>query len=208
GPGSDGVNRHCTCFCDAMMRPMPAEMSQVSVPTLARWGACAEAGPARARPRPRAAAARMRRFMTKLLVLIHVAGGLTRGIRAGSGRAQTPRNVNGLWLLQAAAEALDAAARLLQRRGGGGVGDAERRPQPERGSLHHGHTLLLEELGHEILVGGERLAARRAPFHGAGARGIDVERAFGLGALDAVRLVEHGDAQVAPLLEHRVVPGD
>src|SRR5207248_2749322 len=63
-------------------------------------------------------------------------------------------------LPQAAAEALDAAAGLLQVFGLGGIRDAERRPQPEGGALHHRHPLGFQQLGHEILVGGE-LATRR-----------------------------------------------
>src|SRR5258708_8295602 len=40
-------------------------------------------------------------------------------------------------LPQAGAEALDALARLLRQRRRRGVGDAERRAEPDRGPLHH-----------------------------------------------------------------------
>src|SRR5262245_44654341 len=108
---------------------------------------------------------------------------------------------------QVAAEALNAPASFLHVLGLGGVGNAERGTETERRTLHHRHALGLQQLGDEVLVGAELMAARRGPAHGAGARRIDVERALGLGALDAARLIEHRDAEVAPLLEDGVVVG-
>ena len=80
--------------------------------------------------------------------------------------------------------------------------------ETERRALHHRHALGLQQLGDEVLVGHELVSARRRPADGAGTGRIDVERALRLRALDAARLVEHRDAQVAALLEDRVVLGD
>src|SRR3974390_560822 len=44
GPGRDGVNMQVTSFFDAMIRPIPAEISQVSVPTFVRSRDCAQVG--------------------------------------------------------------------------------------------------------------------------------------------------------------------
>src|SRR3974390_756001 len=44
GPGRDGVNMQVTSFFDAMIRPIPAEISQVSVPTFVRSRDCAKVG--------------------------------------------------------------------------------------------------------------------------------------------------------------------
>src|SRR3974390_44400 len=44
GPGRDGVNMQVTSFFDVMIRPMPAEISQVSVPTFVRSRDCAKVG--------------------------------------------------------------------------------------------------------------------------------------------------------------------
>src|SRR5262245_43903562 len=115
-----------------MMRPIPPEMSQVSVPTLVRCGAWAEAGNAMIAA---TAAAPMRdRIMGKNSTLRcseKPQRGTTHGNRAGSAQDETVYRFKGLWLLQVAAEALDAAARLLQRRGRGRIRDAERRPEAE-----------------------------------------------------------------------------
>src|SRR4030088_230312 len=64
-------------------------------------------------------------------------------------------------LAQIPAEALDALARILQRRRGGGVGDAEGRAEPEGRALHHRDAFGLQELGDEILVAGELLPGPR-----------------------------------------------
>src|SRR5438132_2401860 len=111
-------------------------------------------------------------------------------------------------LSQIAAEALDAAAGLFEVLGLGRVGDAERRPEAERRTLHHRNAFGLEQLGDEILIVAELLAVRRSLADRAGAGRIDVERALGARALDAVRLVEHRDAEVAPFLEDLVVLRD
>src|SRR6266851_8026746 len=111
-------------------------------------------------------------------------------------------------LAQISAEALDALAGVLQRRGGGGVGNAEGRAVTERRSLHHRDAFRFQELGDEILVGLERLAGRRLLADRAGAGRKHVERALRLRADDALRVVEHGDAEVAPLLEDPVVLRD
>src|SRR5262249_7763553 len=122
GPGSDGVNKHCTCFCEPMIMPMPAEISQVSVPALARCGAWAEAEPETATT---SAATPMRvRIMTEpplletprdnarpfgrfLLGLNHVTD---QRFKLLPWMRRRPRA-----LLQVPAEALDAAAGLFQR---------------------------------------------------------------------------------------------
>src|SRR5262249_19834223 len=110
--------------------------------------------------------------------------------------------------LQIPAEALDAPAGFFERRGGGRVGNTEGGAETEGRALHHRDAFRLQELGDEVLVAGERLAARRLAPHGAGARRVHVERAVRLRALDAVGLVEHGDHEVAPLLEDGVVLRD
>src|SRR5215831_15484313 len=102
---------------------------------------------------------------------------------------------------QVAAEALNAPASFLDVLGLGGVGDAECGTQAERRTLHHRHSLRLQQLADEVLVGDELLSGRRGSADGAGTGRIDIERALGLGALDAARLIEHRDAEVAALLE-------
>src|SRR5262249_19336000 len=119
-----------------------------------------------------------------------------------------PQSLEKRRLFQVSAEALDAAAGLFQVLGLGGVGDAERRAVAERRALHHRDALGLQKLGDEVLVGRKLLAGRRGLAHRTGAGRIDVERAFRLRALEAVGLVEHRDAEVAALLEDRVVLGD
>src|SRR6185437_6594648 len=108
-------------------------------------------------------------------------------------------------LLQVPAEALDAGAGLFERGRRCRIRDAERRADAEWRALHHRDAFGFEKLGDEVLVGGELLTGRRGLAHGAGARRIDIERAFRLRAADAVGLIEHGDAEVAPLLEDLVV---
>src|ERR1043165_1455137 len=109
-----------------------------------------------------------------------------------------------LWLFQIPAESLDAAAGFLQVLGLGRIGNAERRADAERRALHHRDAFGVEQLGDEVLVGAEFLAARRRLAHRAGAGRIDVERAFRPRTLHAARLVEHRDNEVAPLLEDLV----
>src|SRR5262249_55998988 len=94
-------------------------------------------------------------------------------------------------LLQVPAEALDAAAGLLQRRRRGGVGDAERRSEPEGRALHHGDAFVLQELGDEILVGFELLAGQRGLAHGPAARPIALEHALPLRPLHTFALLAH-----------------
>src|SRR3954470_13230908 len=104
-------------------------------------------------------------------------------------------------LPQIAAEALDALAGVFEVRGLGRIGDAECRAEAEGRTLHHRDAFGLEQLGHEGLVIVDHLARRRGLADRAGAGRIDVERAFGAWALDALGLVEHGDDEVAALLE-------
>src|SRR5215471_16539953 len=111
-------------------------------------------------------------------------------------------------LFQIAAKALNARAGFLKRRGRRRIGNAERRTQPERRALHHGDSLGLEKFGDEILVGRELLAGRRHLTNATAARRVDVEGAFRLWAAYAIRLVEHGDAKVAALLEDLVMLAD
>src|SRR4029077_4635695 len=111
-------------------------------------------------------------------------------------------------LPQIAAEALDARAGLFERAGRGRVGNAERLANPEWRALHHGDALGLQQFGDEIIVGRELFAGRRGLADGAGARRINIKSAFRLRALDAAGLIEHRDAQIAPLLEDLVVLGD
>ena len=109
---------------------------------------------------------------------------------------------------QIAAEALDALAGVLEVGGLGRVGDAERRAEAERRTLHDGDAFVLQQFGDEVLVIGDHLARRRGLADGAGAGRIDVERAFRPRAVDALGLVEHRHHEVAALLEHLVVaPG-
>src|SRR5271156_1929374 len=72
-------------------------------------------------------------------------------------------------LSQIAAKSLDALAGLFEIGGLGGVGDPERGPKSERGSLHHGNALVLQKLGDEILVIADQLAGRRGLADSAGA---------------------------------------
>ena len=57
------------------------------------------------------------------------------------------------------------------------------------------------KLGDEILVGLDDLAGRRRPADRAGAGREDVEGAFRARALQILRLVEHGDDEIAAALE-------
>src|SRR5882672_6329805 len=90
-------------------------------------------------------------------------------------------------LSQIAAKSLDALAGFLEIGSLGGVGNPERRAQPECGTLHHRDAFVLQKLGDEILVIGNQLAGRRGLADGAGAGRIDVERALRPGAIDAAR---------------------
>src|SRR5262245_25829770 len=83
-------------------------------------------------------------------------------------------------LFQSPAEGLDAPAGLFHVLGLGRIGNAEGGTEAERRALHHRHALGLQELGHEVLVGDELVAGGRDPADGAGAGGIDVERALRL----------------------------
>ena len=74
-----------------------------------------------------------------------------------------------LRLLQIAAEALDARARLFQRAGRRRVRDAERVADSERSTLHDRDALGFQKFGDEILVAGELLAGRRRLADRAGA---------------------------------------
>src|SRR5262249_13953020 len=109
---------------------------------------------------------------------------------------------------QVGAEPLDAFAGLLQRRCCGRVGNPERRAYSERRPLHHRDAFSVQKLSDEILVGLDGVARRGSLAHGAGAGRIDVERALRLRTLDALRLVEHGNAEVAAFLEDLVVLRD
>src|SRR5262245_40015303 len=68
-----------------------------------------------------------------------------------------------------AAEALDAAAGFFERLDPGRVGNAEEGREPERRAMHHGHALLFEQRGGEILVMADLLAAARGLGDHAGA---------------------------------------
>src|ERR1700730_2773783 len=109
---------------------------------------------------------------------------------------------------QVPAKALDAPACLFELRGRGSVGNTERRTKPERRALYHRDALGFQQLGDEVLVVADHLAGRRGLADGAGAERVDVERTVGLGTGQPLRLVEHADREVAPLLEHGVVLGD
>src|SRR6478735_2352542 len=111
-------------------------------------------------------------------------------------------------LPQISAKALDALAGVFEIGGLGGVGNPERRSETERRTLHDGDTFVFQELGDEILVVADHPAGRRGLANGAGAGRVDIERAFGPRAYDAVGLIEHRHREVATLLEHLVVGRD
>src|SRR6185437_1863751 len=98
-------------------------------------------------------------------------------------------------------KALDTPAGLLQCLDAGRVGDAEERREPERRPMRDGNPLLLEQRRGELLVIADTLARLRALADHARAVRIDVERAFGLRAGEALGLIQHGNHEVAPLLE-------
>src|SRR5688500_16199317 len=104
-------------------------------------------------------------------------------------------------LRQRAAGPLNAAAGLFQQVRRRGVRDAEGRALAEGRSLDDRETLGFEQVVHEVCVVLDRLAVRRLFADRAGARRIDVERAFGPRALQSLGLVQHRDDQVAALLE-------
>ena len=74
--------------------------------------------------------------------------------------------------------------------------------------MHRRHALGFQQSDDEILVRRDQLAAlglfADQPRH----RRVDVEGAFGLGADQAVGLVEHGDDQIAALFEGGFEEGD
>src|SRR5580765_8615465 len=57
---------------------------------------------------------------------------------------------------QIAAEALDAAAGILEHLVRGGIRDTEERRQAESGAMHHGDALLLQKRIGEIFVAPDR----------------------------------------------------
>src|SRR3974390_2913571 len=77
GPGRDGVNMQVTSFFDAMIRPIPAERSPVSVPTFARPPDCAKVGTGIAAA---STVARMARAV-KDLYTVHSCERTTLGVR-------------------------------------------------------------------------------------------------------------------------------
>src|SRR5262249_31905957 len=83
--------------------------------------------------------------------------------------------------------------------------DSKGRANPKGRALNHGDAFGLQKLGDEILVGVDPVPRRGGLAHGPGARGINVERSFRLRAFYALRLVEHGDAEVAAFLEDLIV---
>src|SRR4051794_36754373 len=103
---------------------------------------------------------------------------------------------------QIAAEALNALAGVFEVRGLGRVGDAESRAEAESRTLHHGDAFGLQKFGDELLVVSDHIARRRFPADRTSAGRIDVERAFRPRAFDAIGLVQHGDDEIAALLEH------
>src|SRR6516164_6447290 len=104
-------------------------------------------------------------------------------------------------LIQACAEALDAAAGLFELLSRCCVGDAEIGRQAEGRAVNNGDALFFQERRHYILVSLERLALSRGLADQTRAGRIDVERALRRRALDAFRLVQHGDDEIAPLFE-------
>src|SRR6185437_955154 len=108
--------------------------------------------------------------------------------------------------VQACAESLDARAGLAQRFLVGRVADAEVAGVAERGAMHGGDTLLLQQRGDERLVVVDLGAALAGLADATVHARIDVERAFRLVAVDAGRGVQHLDHHVAALLvlgDHR-----
>ena len=79
--------------------------------------------------------------------------------------------------------------------------------QPEGGALHHRHPFRVQQVADEVVVRGDGLSFGRGPADGAGARGVDVERAFRRRARKPLGLIEHCHDQVPALLEDGGVPG-
>src|SRR5262245_14241636 len=69
--------------------------------------------------------------------------------------------------------------------------------------MDYGYALLLQERSSEVLVGLDLLAIPRGSADHASAGRIDVESALGRRAVQTLRLVQHGDDEVAPVLEGR-----
>src|SRR5262245_60880115 len=101
-------------------------------------------------------------------------------------------------LAQIAAEALNALAGVFEIGRLGCVGNPERRAEPERRTLHDRDTLGLQQLGDKALVVLDQIARGRGLADGADAGGIDVERAVRPRTVDALRLIEHADHEIAP----------
>ena len=68
-------------------------------------------------------------------------------------------------LPQIPAKALDAGARILERRGGGRIGDAERRTLAERGTLHHRDAFGFQQFGDEVRCRIDSVAPLPAAIH-------------------------------------------
>ena len=109
---------------------------------------------------------------------------------------------------QGSAEFLDLRARLFQQFVGGGVGDAEIRAEPECRPVHGGHALAFEQSGHEILIGIDHLPVFRLFADQRRTGRIDIKRAFGHRAFQTGRLIEHGDDEIPPSLEHLAALAD
>lgn len=64
-----------------------------------------------------------------------------------------------LILREAGGEALDAVARVFEQFRLRRIGNAEVGAEAEGRAVHHGHALLMQELGDELFVGRQHLAA-------------------------------------------------
>src|SRR3546814_15519657 len=86
------------------------------------------------------------------------------------------------------AEFLDAAAGILERLGGGRIGNAEMRTEAEGRAEHHGNTLLFQQRVAEILVVADLHAALAGLADGAGAARVDIEGTLRRRAVQALEI--------------------
>src|SRR5215475_11699318 len=109
---------------------------------------------------------------------------------------------------QGAAGVVDALASVAQYLRRGRIGDPEMRRQTKRLAMHNRDPRLLQQVTDEILVIGDRRAARGFLADDAGAGRVHIEGTFGPWAEQAGHPVQQVDDEIAPLLEALVMDRD
>lgn len=108
-------------------------------------------------------------------------------------------------LLQIPAETLYPRAGLFEIFGRSGVRNAEGGAARKRSAVNNGDAFFFQQCRGEGFVVDDLDTRFAGHANGACARWIDIECAFRRRALEAARLVEHGDHEIAALFEDRIV---